>query len=448
MRRSLPSLAVGLLAASTGLAQAQAQAEAEADALVPGQGFEVVRYEARLRPDLATTAIAGSQVIVLKGTGGGATSLVFSPNALRIANATLDGRPVTATSMSQGIVFALPAPLRAGQSATLRFELAGTPARGVQAIAAGLYTSYFACDWMVCLQDAPDDKADLALDLELPAGATSLGVGRELPKQVLDDGRILHRWRSARPYPAYLFGFAAGDFPQETVRSGEGTFAYLDGSGEGRALRRDFALTPSIARFFADKAGIALPDRRYAQLLVPGSEAQEAATFSLIGADELDRDLVQPASAWLIAHELAHQWWGNLVTCASWREFWLNEGIATFMVAAWKEQALGADAYREELALARTRLRKARDAGFDKPLAWAGKYPSLGVRRAVQYGKGALFLDHLRSHLGDDAFWRGIRDYTRRHAGGTVTSRDFQRAMERASGRDLQPLFVEWVYGS
>ena len=92
-------------------------------------------------------------------------------------------------------------------------------------------------------------------------------------------------------------------------------------------------------------------------------------------------------------------------------------------------------------------LDRAREQGFDKPLAWDGRYPSLGLRRAVQYGKGALFLADLRETVGDAAFWRGLRRYTRRHAGGTVTSRDLQHAMERASGRDLSPLFAEWVYG-
>jgi aminopeptidase N len=85
--------------------------------------------------------------------------------------------------------------------------------------------------------------------------------------------------------------------------------------------------------------------------------------------------------------------------------------------------------------------------GWDRPLAFEGPYPSLGVRRAIQYAKGALFMAHLREMLGEEAFWRGLRTYTRRHAGGTVTSADFQRAMQEASGRDLDPTFREWVYG-
>ena len=81
-------------------------------------------------------------------------------------------------------------------------------------------------------------------------------------------------------------------------------------------------------------------------------------------------------------------------------------------------------------------------------LAWPGRYPSLGVRRAVQYSKGALFMVRLRELVGEEAFWRGLRAYTQAHAGGTVTSRDFQAAIEAASGRDLSAMFDEWVYPS
>ena len=208
-----------------------------------------------------------------------------------------------------------------------------------------------------------------------------------------------------------------------------------------------FAQTPAMVAFLADKAGMPLPNGRYAQVLVLGREAQEAASFSLIGMADLDRERDEPSSAWIIAHELAHQWWGNLVTCATWQDLWLNEGIVTFMVAAWEEHHSGEAAYRQELDVARRRVERVRELGFDKPLAWGGTYPSIGARRAVQYSKGALFLAHLRESIEDPAFWNGLRRFTRRHAGGTVTSKDFQQAMETTSGRDLSPMFIEWVYG-
>ena len=117
------------------------------------------------------------------------------------------------------------------------------------------------------------------------------------------------------------------------------------------------------------------------------------------------------------------------------------------MVAAWKEHHYGRAAYDAELDAARKGVDSLREKGGDKPLAYGGDYPSIRDRRTVQYGKGALFMDHLRTVLGEDAFWAGLRRYTREHAGGTVTSIDLERSMEKASGRDLSEVFAEWVFG-
>ena len=385
---------------------------------------------------------------MLRATSDQVAQLVFSPTALRISKATVDSAPARVSSSKDGIAFHLPRVLQKGDKATLSFRIDGKPARGVTTVPGGIYTGYFACDWMVCLQDAPGDKAHLALDLFLPIRAQSVGAGRRLPARISGEGLIAHRWRSTRPYSAYLYAFAAGTFARGSVRAVQGELVYLDGTGTKADLPNLFASTQDMAAFFAEKAGVPLPDRRYTQLLVPGREAQEAASFSLVGRAELVRERADPSSAWIIGHELAHQWWGNLVTCATWRDFWLNEGIATFMVAVWKEHSIGHHAYVLELDVARRRVERVREQGFDKPLSWAGKYPSLDARRAVQYSKGALFLAHLRETIGDTAFWKGLRSFTRQHAGGTVTSKDFQNAMEKASGRDLSLLFTEWVHGA
>jgi len=430
-----------------GLLQAAAGTAANSPQAAPGEGFQVERYAVALRPDLVTTAISGTEEIVVESTSAGLSRLSFSPNALRIEGAAVDGVPVEATQSPQGLVFALPHPLRKGGRAKLSFRMSGRPARGVAAIPGGLYTSYFACDWMVCLQDSPGDKADFALDLFLPAGTRSASVGQERPAAPLPGGLVLHRWRSTRPYSPYLYAFAAGGFARRSDRTERGDLIYLDFAAAGEDLGKLFAQAPAAAAFLAGKAGMDLPDRRYVQILVPGDEAQESAGFSLIGRAQLEREQGDRSDGWAVVHEMAHSWWGNLVTCATWRDFWLNEGIATFMVAAWKEHVKGKAAYREELDGARRRVERVRALGFDKPLAWAGKYPSLGARRAVQYSKGALFLAQLRETIGDPAFWKGLQLFTRANAGGTVTSRDFQAAMEETSRRDLSLLFDEWVYG-
>lgn len=412
----------------------------------PGLGFQVEQYQVDLRPDLATTAISGRETIAIEAAESDLREIVFSPNALTISDAQLNGEAIPVRSDAAGITFVLPRPLAKGEKVSIVFQIQGVPARGVTKVPAGIYTGYFGCDWMVCLQDAPGDKAELQLNLFLPRGVKSLGVGRqETPIEISDD-LVMYRWQSDLPTSPYLFAFAAGDFPEVRVDTPQGELLYMNGTGGKTDLTELFAQTPEMVAFFTDKAGMALPGSDYTQLLVPGRAAQETMSFSLVGKGELDIERENPSSAWVIGHELAHQWWGNLVTTETWQDFWLNEGFATFMVAAWKQHRFGEAAYQQELDVFRKRREQLREPGWDKPLSWSGAYPSLGYRRAVQYSKGALFLAELREDVGEVAFWSGVRTYTLENAGKAVTSRDFQRSIEQASKRDLAPLFDEWVF--
>jgi aminopeptidase N len=413
----------------------------------PGEGFDVIGYVVALTPDIQNRTVAGREVIKLRATEDRLRRLTFSGNALSIDSATLDGAPVAVETGADTLSIRLAEPLARGRAVRLELTYHGRPARGLSGSATSLYTSYFACDWMVCAQERFGDKAAFSLALKVPAGMDTLSVGRRVARIRTPDGGEIHQWTAPRPYSAYLFGFAVGRFVRVDERVGAANLAYLSDLADEGELRRRFAETGRIVRFFSDKAGAPLPVAEYSQLLVEGREAQEAASYSVLGVEALPTRADEPSQDWAIAHELAHQWWGNLVTCASLKDFWLNEGVTTFMTAAWKEHRYGRGAYDAELAVARGRLEKARAAGFDKPLAWEGRYPDLGTRRAIQYSKGALFMDHLRTTLGEEAFWAGLRRYTRAHAGKTAASLDLQRAMEATSGRDLRPLFATWVFG-
>ena len=151
------------------------------------------------------------------------------------------------------------------------------------------------------------------------------------------------------------------------------------------------------------------------------------------------RLLGDPSALSLSAHELAHQWWGVLVTCLDWRHFWLNEGFATFMAAAYVEQRFGREAYLRDVAGWRATYDRVRRAKGDRSRVPDWNRPTADDR-ALVYEKGAYVLHQLREHLGDEAFWDAIRGYTRAYAGRSVTTEEFQRAIERATGRRLTRL--------
>jgi Peptidase family M1 domain len=409
--------------------------------------MDVLSNEVSITPDYEKRIIIAKQTTMLTMGKAGPPEIIFSPNGLTIQNAFINGQSATFSSTPAGVVFSSPTPVQADQKLELVASFYTAPNRGFSFNDAGIVGTYFACDWMLCRQDSPSDKSTLWLALILPAGMSSVSMG-QLDKFLTPDKEAeVHSWRSTTPFSSYLFGFAAGRFETVVQRHKGRELAYINATGQAQPMEQLFGTTPAMVDFFASKAGIPLPARRYSQILVTGSNAQEHATYSVIGTAAINPILIDPTEDWVIAHELAHQWWGNSVTAGAWEHLWLNEGITVFMTAAWKEHRHGRAAYDREIGLARTRWTRARDAGWDRPLAFAGDYPSLGTRRAIQYSKGALFLDHLRTTLGETVFWRGLREYTRANAGKAVVSQDFQAAMESASGRDLRVPFDQWVYG-
>lgn len=436
MRRQTVLQAAILLLALAALGGARAPAPDR-----PGPDFDVIDYEVSLTPDLAPGAVEGEERITLRSLRDGLTEAEFSGNALAV---TAAGDQAASTERrGEAWIVRFRRPLAKGEQAVLALTLAGTPRRGLTLGPDSLYTDYFACDWMVCTQDRPGDKATLTLTVRFGKDLNLFGPGL---RAALGPG-----WRTVRldrPTSSYLYGFALGR--HDFIKAKRGRVSLFTYAEQGLAPPGDIAAaltdTPAMLRFFQARAGVPLPGGSYLQHVVPGSAAQESAGFSTLGWDTLSAALKDPQEDWLPAHEMAHQWWGNLVTCASWDDFWLNEGITSFMVAAWKEHRWGRAAYDREMALFRGRVEKARAAGVDVPLTFHGPYPNLGLKRAITYGKGALFMDALRTEMGEGAFWAGLKRYTRTYAGGAADSHDFQRAMQAETRKPLGPLFDQWVY--
>ena len=197
----LAALAAGALLALAGGALA-----AEAPA------FEVTNYGVAVDLDFAAKTIAGSTALTARAESDGVDALAFTANALTIDSATVGGAPVASEVVGAERVFHLPRPLARGEQTTLQVRYHGTPKRGLSFGQDLAWTAYFACDWMVCEEDAPGDKTPLELALTLPRGMTVHATGRRVSTTPLPGGRERQVWRESRPYPAYLFGFAAGNW--------------------------------------------------------------------------------------------------------------------------------------------------------------------------------------------------------------------------------------------
>ena len=420
-----------------------ASATARADA----PRSDVTSYDVEITPDFDSKSISGTERIRFTSLADGLDSIDFSANTLTVYASINGDSMVSQEIVGDRRVFHLPAPLAKGDTATLLVTFHGMALRGLVFDGRTVSANYFTCDYMICDPDRTADRAHLSLALTLARDMVAIAPGRLLRTTQAASGMKTMHWRTTQPRSAYLFGFAAEDFQRITLPGRNPTLDVLTIAAPTEKAQAMFADTRRMLDFFTHKAGVPFPGNAWTQVLVRGSEAQEAASHAVIGLPEIEPILKDPHEDWVIAHELAHQWWGNAITCTDWSELWLNEGLVVFMVAAYKEQRWGKADYARELELANKRWQAARDQGFDVPLSWKGKYPSLRMKRAMAYAKAVVFLNTLRSSLGEDIFWRALQRYTGDNFNRTVTAIDLQRSFETESRQDLSAQFNHWVFG-
>ncbi len=410
------------------------------------RGSDVQHYATTLDLDIAAERLRGETLVRFNATAP-LQQLVLDSGELTVDSATHNGRQVSFQQADGKLTVSLATPLTTGEETSVHLRYHGKPRFGLEFAPARneVYTVFSTDQWMPSI-NAPDERATLMLALRLPAQMQTAAVGEPLPSRQLDDGRIEHRWQLRTPMPGYVYGFAAAPYRHAQHVHGNTTLHYYALDRSEAELRQLFATTGDMLDFFADRAGLAYQGD-YRQALVKRTIGQEMAGLSLMSEAYGQQVLADATQTGLIAHEAAHQWWGNRITCRSWEHFWLNEGFANFMTAAWLQQSQGEAAYQAMVQGWEQRVLALRQKGADRPLVYPDWNKPTADDRAVVYKKGAYVLHRLRMELGDELFWRGVREYTQANDGRSVVTADFQQAMERAAGRSLQGFFDAWVYG-
>jgi aminopeptidase N len=402
---------------------------------------DVLHYSVTLEPDIAAKSVKGSVLIRVSTTS---TVVEFDCGALSIDAVRQAGARLEYSVNNRKLRVTLPAGRRVRE---IEIDFHGSPRYGVQFFPEQeqVYTVFSTSQWLVCVDD-PADKATLTFKLIVPASLTSVANGQFISQHELPNNKRLFEWRQVSSIPTYIFGFAIGPFQVVKERRRNIEFQYLATNYTAIEVRRIFRDTPDMLDFFEDRAGVKYADRTYTQVLATGGVAQEMSSFTALRDSYGKQVLQNEQDQWLAAHELAHQWWGNMVTCRDWNHFWLNEGIATFMAAAYLEHRFGRAAYLREIESNRANYEKVRVAGKDKSLVFPDWLRPTREDRTLVYDKGAYVLHLLREEMGERAFWNGIRLFSRRHFGKSVVTSDFVAAMEDANGKSLSEFFAKWVY--
>ncbi len=319
--------------------------------------------------------------------------------------------------------------------------------------------------WFPC-HDFPNDRFTSELMVTVPQGYTVCSNGHlaEQTKRVLErpdgiGGTTLEpydkfRWVQDKSHVSYLVTMVVGKFDIVDVGTPKVPMPVYVPMGRGHDVLATYGRTAKMVSLFERLTGQFYPWDKYAQLVVwnfgSGGMENTSAT-SLYDTAILDaRSLVDHDMDGLISHELAHQWFGDLVTCNTWEHIWLNEGWATYASHLWFEQRDGRAAYDSGVRDNFDAI-IANDTGSlpETPAMASKSYgdPWEPFRRpANPYSKGASILNMLRARLGDKPFFDGVRLYFDRNKLKTVESSDFRKALEDSSGDNLELFFEQWVY--
>jgi len=300
--------------------------------------------------------------------------------------------------------------------------------------------------WLPCF-DHPSEKATSEMILSVPGDWFALSNGRLLQdKQNRDGTRTLH-WHQDRPHSTYLLTLAAGKLARIDATRGALTIDYFVEEKDVADAERTFAHTPAMIALFEKLTGLDYPWSKYSQVVVRdfvfgGMENTSATTMTenII----FDRKAaVDFTSDPLISHELAHQWFGDLLTCRDWSHGWLNESFATYLEMLWDEEHLGVDMYRQG-AIENTELYL--EERYRRPIVTNVFNEPIDLFDRHLYEKGSVVLHMLRGVLGDDQFFRSIQRYVRDNQERSVITQDLASAIAAETGRNLDWFFDQWVY--
>jgi len=302
--------------------------------------------------------------------------------------------------------------------------------------------------WFPCY-DHPNDffTTEITATVEKPLSVIS--NGKLIDTKEVGNERSFH-WKIDQPHASYLTSLVVGEFTP-IVQDYEGipviTNVYPNEVREGTATAARLA---EMVKFFSEKTGLKYPYAKYAQTMARdfggGMENISATTQTDTMIHDARTELDQTSDG-LESHELAHQWFGDYLTCRSWSDIWLNESFATYFQAMWDEHHLGRDAFLYlDVKANQDQYLAAWRSGNRRPIVTKNYATPDSVFDTYAYPRGGAVLHMLRTWLGEDNWWRAINHYLTKYAHQPVDTEQFRIAIEEETGQSMDWFFDEWLY--
>jgi aminopeptidase N len=450
---ALPVFAL-LLAACAGVAGAD-------EPYAPSKEYNLQNIRTHLWFDLDQRKIRGEVSQNISALREDMTELKLDSVGLTVQEVTLDGKAAKFSTTADKLLVSLARPAKRNEQHELFIKYEGHPKKGLYFILPDeryprqpqeIWTQGEAEDTRnyIPLYDYPNNRMTSEMLLTVPGSWITVSNGKLVGVKAEGDGTRTWDWKQTEPLSSYLITAIAGDFVEKDDSWHGLPLRYVVPRGQEYKIDTSFSNTKQMLDLFSEKLAVPYPWAQYAQTFVDdfvegGMENTSATTLTV-------RELVNPALApesrtgadFVESHELAHQWFGDLVTCKDWANLWLNEGFATYFEHYWTEQHYGAD-----------------DAAYEfwrQQNQWFRQkrmYPIPIVNRNFKdsdeyagdvYTKAGWVLKMLREKLGDADFFRALRRYLETYRGQNVVTADLERSIEQATAINTDQFFHQWIY--
>jgi aminopeptidase N len=389
------------------------------------------------------------------------TQIQFDSVELKISTVTLDGKDAKFSTTDNALIVPLAGPSRQGEHHQVFIRYEGQPKKGLYFVlpdknypnrSKEVWTQGEAEDtrYYIPIYDYPNDRTTSEMILTVPSTWLTVSNGSLVGVKDEADGTKTWDWKQTEPLSTYLISAIAGEFVEKKDTWRGIPVRYVVPRGQEDTIDSTFSRTRQMLDLFSDKLSVPYPWAQYAQSSVNdfvegGMENTSATTLTT-------RGLVAPALAPelrrgsddLDSHELAHQWFGDLVTCKDWANIWLNEGFATYFEHYWAEQHYGADEaayefWRDQAGWFRQKRL------YPVPIVTRNFTDSIEYAGNV-YDKGGWVLKMLRTKLGDDDFFRGLHYYLETNRGQNVVTADLEKAIDHSTSTNVDHFFHQWIW--
>jgi len=412
--------------------------------------LDAVHYRIRLDiPETGEEIRAETEILfALNADGVREIPLDFAP--FNVERVTVDGSAAQYQLSEGRLTVKLPAGRRGGERALVSVKYSGRPSDGLfikqnkfgdRAVFADNWPNR-AHHWFPSI-DHPYDKATVEFYVKAPARFDVVANGALVETASGQDGTKLTHWREGVPIPVYNMVIGATEFSILNAGAWDGTplLYYLFPRDRDNGVR-DFGRAAQMLEFYTrlvgpypyEKLALVQSSTRFG-----GMENSSNIFFdekSIKGAGQLEGT---------VAHEIAHQWFGDSVTEADWHHLWLSEGFATYFGSLFFERADGRDKFVERMLVSKERYLKDAGAGV-RPIYDPSITDLFKLLNRLNYDKGAWVLHMLRRQMGDEKFFAGVRDYYRTYRDRTALTEDFRHVMELHAGESLDWFFKQWIY--